>query len=228
VLLPRHLRHCSHHGDGTDCKHQIDAGAVVDQLPQLVGDEAFVRIASVVGCNHQRIADLAQFALQNDQFFVASTNDGDHAISLAFQRHRGRISHCGTNTATHHHHSAKSLDLRRFSQRPYHIQNVIASVQRIEHVGGLADRLHHNANRAVLGIGMFDGDRNAFALLVEPQDYELSGFLLVCNAWRLDDEPLDAWREKFSVLDFEHVPPWLASQDIVWKAEPSGCDRSHW
>ena len=57
---------------------------------------------------------------------------------------------------------------------------------------------------------MFDGDRNAFALLVEPQDYELSGFLLVCNAWRHDDESLDARREKFSVQDFEHVPPWLA------------------
>ena len=126
--------------------------AVLDQLPKLVGDEAFVGIASVVGRDHQRIADLAQFTLQNDQFFVASTNDGDHAISLAFQRHRGRIRHCGTNAATHHHNRAKVSDLRRFSQRPNHIQNVIASVQRIEHDGGLADRLHNNANRAVLRI----------------------------------------------------------------------------
>ena len=69
-----------------------------------------------------------------------------------------------------------------------------------------------------LGIGVFDGDRNAFALLVQPQDYELPRFLLACNAWRLDDEPLDAGRKELSVLDFEHVSPWIALQHIVLNA----------
>ena len=88
-------------------------------------------------------------------------------------------------------------------------------------------RLHHDADRAALGIGVFDGDRNAFALLVQPQDYELPRFLLACNARRLDDEPLDAGRQKLSVQDFEHVSPWLALQDIVRKGKPMGCDMSH-
>ena len=57
----------------------------------------------------------------------------------------------------------------------------------------------------VLGVGFLDGERNALALLVNPQDYELSGFVLVGNAGRLDDKPLDAGRQELSVQDFEHV-----------------------
>ena len=73
----------------------------------------------------------------------------------------------------------------------------------------LPDRLHHDANRAPFGIGVFDGDRNPFALFVQPQDYELPRFLLACNARRFDDEPLDARRQELSVQDFEHMSPCL-------------------
>src|SRR5271170_7699404 len=95
-------------------------------------------------------------------------------------------------------------------------------------MGSFAGRLHHDANGAALGIGVFDSDGNALALFVEPQDYELPGFLLMCNAWRLDHESLDAGRQKLSVQDFEHVSSWLPTGRIVLDAEPGGCDMGHW
>ncbi len=48
---------------------------------------------------------------------------------------------------------------------------------------------------------------NAFALLVQPQDYELAWFLFTRNAGRLDYEPLDTGRKEFSMQYFEHVSP---------------------
>src|SRR5208283_458355 len=133
--------------------------------------------------------------------------DGDHAIARPFQRRRRRISHRRPHPAAHHHHCAELLNLRRLSQRSHDIQNAVACIQGVKQVGGLASRLHHNANRARLGIGMLDSDRNPLTLLVESKDYELPRLLLTCNARRLDDKPLDARRKELSVQNFEHVSP---------------------
>jgi hypothetical protein len=57
--------------------------------------------------------------------------------------------------------------------------------------------------------------------------------LLVCNAWSLDHEPLNAGRQKLSVQDFEHVPPWLAllngltHRTLSGMRGQGGCDIGH-
>jgi hypothetical protein len=55
----------------------------------------------------------------------------------------------------------------------------------------------------VLGVGVFDGDGNAFAFFVDPQDYELSGLLLTSNARSFEDEPLDSGGDELGVDDLE-------------------------
>ena len=144
----RHVRHRPHHRNRADGQHQVDARAVLDQLPQLVGDEALVSVAAVVGRDHQHVADLAHFVFQDDQLFVARPNDGDDPVAGLFQRRRRGIGHGRSDAAAHDHHRAELLDLRRFSQRPDHIQNGVAGFERIEQVGGLADRLHHDVDGA--------------------------------------------------------------------------------
>src|SRR5206468_6593491 len=42
VFLARHFRNCPHHRNWTHSQHQVDARAVLDELPQFIGDEAFV------------------------------------------------------------------------------------------------------------------------------------------------------------------------------------------
>ncbi len=39
VLLARHVRDRSHHWNWADGQNQIDARAIFDQLPQLIGDQ---------------------------------------------------------------------------------------------------------------------------------------------------------------------------------------------
>ena len=62
MLPPRHVRHRLHHGDGADRQHQINAHTILDKLAQLIGDEAFVGIASVIGGDHQNVTHLAHLA----------------------------------------------------------------------------------------------------------------------------------------------------------------------
>src|SRR5450755_4936388 len=59
VLLPRHVGHGLHHGYGADRQHQINAHTVLDKLAQLVSDEALVGVASIVGGDHEHVADRA-------------------------------------------------------------------------------------------------------------------------------------------------------------------------
>jgi len=47
---------------------------------------------------------------------------------------------------------------------------------------GFPGRLHHDANGAETRIGAFNGDGNAFALLVQTKNDELAGLLLAGDA----------------------------------------------
>ena len=134
---------------------------------QLVGDEALVGVAAVVGGDHRRVADLAHLVFENDEFFVAPAEDGDHAIAGALQRGGRRIGHGRAHAAAHHHHGAELLDLRRLAQRPDDVENAVAGFERIEQVGGFADGLHHNVDGALCpgrSVSMVSGMRSPVSL----------------------------------------------------------------
>ena len=81
---------------------------------------------------------------------------------------------------------------------------MIARFERVEQVRGLSRRLHDDVDRAALGIGVLDRDRDALALFVNPKDDELSWLLFARDARRFNDEALDSRRKKLCVDDFEH------------------------
>ncbi len=79
--------------------------------------------------------------------------------------------------------------------------------QQIQQVSSFAGRLHDQIDCAALRIGAFDGKRNALAVLVEPQNDELSRLLFTGDAGSFDDESFDAWCNEFRVNDLEHRTP---------------------
>ena len=79
----------------------------------------------------------------------------------------------------------------------------------------LPRRLHHDVDSAALGIGVFDGDRDPFALFVNAKDDELAGLLFAGDARRFDDEPFDAGRKEFCVDDLEHGAPKAGRNDEI-------------
>jgi hypothetical protein len=82
-------------------------------------------------------------------------------------------------------------------------------------MGGLADRLHNDVDGTLLGPGPFDGERNALALFVNSEDYELSGLVFARDPRSLDYEPLYVGSDELGIKYFEHELPRTALQDIV-------------
>jgi hypothetical protein len=81
-------------------------------LAELVGDETFFAVASVVGGDHQSVRMMARisFSRITRSLLRAPTMD-IHVITGAFQRGCGGIGHRGSNAAAHDDDSAESLDL---------------------------------------------------------------------------------------------------------------------
>src|SRR5579862_5130086 len=204
VLLTGHLRYGLHHHDRSNCDDQIDTRAILDQLPQLVGDEALVGIAAVVGREHQGIADGSHLGFKNHQLFIARSNDAKHAVADSLQRRGRGIRHRGSDSSADDHHSAVFRDFRRLAQRPDHVEDRISGFQRVEQVRRLARRLHYDADGSALGVGIFNGDRNPFTLFVDSQDDELSRLLFSSDPGSLDHEAFDPRRKELGVDDFEH------------------------
>src|ERR1700688_604249 len=107
VLFAGHLGHSPHHRDRSNCQHQVDADTVFDQLAKLVGNETLVRVAAVVGGDHDRIADRAQFLLENYQLFVASTDNCDHAVAGSLERCGRGIGHGRSHASAYHDDGSK-------------------------------------------------------------------------------------------------------------------------
>src|SRR5208282_1841818 len=110
--------------------------------------------------------------------------------------------------------------LRRFAQWPNDVQNTVSGFERIEEMGCLAERLHHNIDSATFRIGFLNGQRNALPVLANPDDDKLAWPLLARDPGRLNHEALNPWCDELGVDDFEHgtslvlvptiVPVWTA------------------
>jgi len=101
VFLPGHLGDRLHHHDWARGHKQVDAGAVLHQLAEFVGDKTFVGAAAIVGGDHEQVAHRAHFRFKNGQFFMASADDREDPIP-------GALS---ADATAYHHHGAVVCDL---------------------------------------------------------------------------------------------------------------------
>src|SRR5579864_2292986 len=204
VFLACHLGDSLHHYDWAHGHNQVDAGAVLNQLAELVGDETFVGVATVVGGNHERIADGAHFRLEDDQFLVAGSDDRNNSVAGALQRCRRGIGHCGADSAADYDDRTVVFDLRGFAERAHYVENLVAGFKRVQQVRRLPCGLDDDVNGAAVGVRVLNGDRDAFALFIDAKDDELAGLLFAGDARRFDDEAFDTRRKEFGVNDFKH------------------------
>ena len=82
------------------------------------------------------------------------------------------------------HDRAEVLDLRGLAQRPDQVEDHIPGAQHVEQLGRLADALNDQRDRSFLRVGIGDGQRNALAMSVQPDDHELPGLAFLGDARR--------------------------------------------
>src|SRR5215472_11997654 len=103
VCLARDIGHGFHHRDWTDGEDQVNMGSALDHLEQLVSDKPFFGIASVVGGNHELVADFGDLTLQDNQLLVPRADDRNHAVPSVLQSYRRGIRHRSAHASAHDH-----------------------------------------------------------------------------------------------------------------------------
>jgi len=92
---------------------------------------------------------------------------------------------------------------------------VIAGLERVQQVRRLSHRLNHNADCPARRVRAFDGNRNALAFLVNPQNHELARFLFTGDAGSFNDEPFDGGGEELGVDDLEYEASAIENYNLI-------------
>ena len=161
-------------------------------------------VAAVVGHDVGLVAGLAHLVFKDHHLHVARSFNEDDVVAGLLESVRCRQSHGRAHAAGQNCARAVVFNLRRLAEWPNDVQNTVARFQAIQQRCGLADGLNHNGDRARLGIGAFDGERNALAFFMQAQNEELARPLLACNARRLNDKLLDIEADRAGFDDLVH------------------------
>jgi hypothetical protein len=127
----------------------------------------------------------------------------DDVVAGLAKRAGGREDR-GADAAADDDRGAELVDVRRPAEGADEVEDRIAAVQGVQLDGGLADALDDDGDRPLSDVGGLDGERDALAMFVKPQDDELAGPLRACDARCLDLELLHVRPEEFRFDDREH------------------------
>ena len=107
---------------------------------------------------------------------------------IACRAHGLRLEVYGRRTdAAGNAHDAFPLGNRAVvPERSDEVLEFVADVQETQRLGGLADLLKHNRDRASLRVAVADGEWDTLAVLVNAQDNEIAGARLSGDPRRLD------------------------------------------
>ena len=72
------------------------------------------------------------------------------------------------------HGGAEAPDLRRVAERAHDVEDGLPGLQLVEELRRLADALDDDGDVARFGVGVGDGERDALAVVVDPEDDELA------------------------------------------------------
>ncbi len=128
----------------------VDAPTVLDQPLELVGDEAVLARASVVGHQVELVTGPPHLVFEDQHVLAARSHDADDVVFGLFHGHGGRIRDRRADPTTHHDDRPEALDLGRLPQGADDVANGIADVQSIEQTCRLADPLHDDRDAALL------------------------------------------------------------------------------
>ena len=137
--------------------------------------EARFAIGTVIGRDVEIGHARAHFVFQDHDILRTETGNHIHfdtEIMHTFcHRVRDRVAHAAADNT----HAPETFHVGRTTERTDKIRDVIARFHQVEHTGGLPDRLHHDRDGALFGIGRSDRDRDAFTKFVETENDELTG-----------------------------------------------------
>ena len=117
-----------HHNGRTNGKTFVHLFAL-DNFFHTFRYQSFLAIRSVISHNNYLIRTFTHFLLQDNQFLGTSGQYSDHTISCSLQCLHNRQHRSYTYTTSGTNYRTEIVNMRCFSQRAYHIRNIITLIQ---------------------------------------------------------------------------------------------------
>ena len=204
------LRHVLHHDDGAAGQHAVVLDAALNELLELVGDEAGLAVGAVVGGYVEVIAGGAELVFHDDDVLAAEAAYHIDADAQALELLGDGVVYGAACAAADH---TDALGVRVYlsgaAERTDNVRDEVAGLHEREHLGALARGLEVEADRADFRVVVRDGEREALAVLVKPEYCKLAGLRALGYQGSLDADPEDGLRgiEGEFFRDLEHFHP---------------------
>ena len=202
-----------HHDHRADRDHFVVTLALpVDQVAHQVGHHTVKSGAAVVRSD-EYLARHGARLIGKDQRILVLRPDDDVGLHAALRQPLDlRIDRSGPDAAGHEKDPAAAQrlgllvhELGRAAQRTGEIGQRVALAHRAQLRSGIADRLRDDRHPPLLGIVVGNSQRNAFSVLVQPDDDELSRPGRAGHARSLDVHQVDVGRQQFFLDNLVHA-----------------------
>ena len=195
-----------HHDRRTDSDDHVRlALGVFAEFLKRFGNETLAAIRTVVSHEDDVVSESSHFVLHEEQAFVTGTHDDGDLVACSLEGLNDRVHRGDTHATAHANHVAKILDVGRRAERAHEHGNIVTDFELGKFGGGLANRLENQGDRAFSRVGIGDGERHAFAvILVRLEDDKLAGLTLLGDQRGLDAEHVDRGRHLFFKENFCH------------------------
>ena len=137
--------------------------------------QSLTAVGAVVGHDDEFVGRSAHFLFEDDEVLASSGQYRDDTVAGLLECTDNGKQRRHTHSAAGTYHRAETLYMRGLAERPHHIGDAVARLQTAEFVGRDTDFLHNERNGATRRVGLRDGERYAFAMLVYAHDDKMSG-----------------------------------------------------
>ena len=173
---PRRLRDVFHHDDGAAGEDVVVLHARLKQGLQLRRDEAGLAVAAVVRGYVEVVRGGAELVFHDDDVLGAEAADHVHRDAQALELlGDGVVDGAAGAAADDADALGRGVYLRGAAQGADDVRDIVARLHEREHLRALARGLEIEGDRTDLGVVIRDGEREALAVFVEPEDGELPG-----------------------------------------------------
>ncbi len=185
-----------------------------------MGDKAFLAVAAVVGHDDHFVGALSHQVFHDDEIARAAGKDAYHTVagcleSLNDGEHRGHA-----HTAAGTYHCAEAGNVGGFAQRAYHIFDDIAHGKVAQLAARNAHALGHQHDGALLAVGFGNGERYAFAMLVDTYYHKVAGLAAPGYQRSFDLEHEHVFGKLLLGYDFIHTLIRFVRQKYGFFAKP--------
>ena len=178
-----------HHDRRTDSDDHVRlALSVFAEFLERFGHKTLAAIRTVVGHENDVVSESGHFFLHEEEAFVTGTHDNRYLVASSLESLDNRVHRGNTDTTANADHVAEVFDMGRRTERADQDRDIVTDFELGEFGRRLANRLENEGDRTFFSIGIGDGERNAFTIvLVRLEDDKLS-----CLTFLRDQRGVDA------------------------------------